>query len=207
MGGQGMGAMPGQPRGQANLTPPTEDEAKKAAEDYIASLKLDGLEVSQVLIINEHAYVVVKETASGNGAFGLVVDPVNKLAHPEPGPATLWNLKYGGVLMADMGGRFGGPGLKGPNAGPTATPAPDATPGPAATPANVSAEMPISQEQAIQAAQTFLDAVEPGAATTTEAFKFYGYYTVTFSKDGNVVGVLMVNGYNGQVLGHQRHKQ
>ncbi len=199
-GGSGMGNMPGQNRNQANVTPLTVDEAKKAAQDYIAALKLDGLELGEVLIFDTHAYVVVKETATGNGAFELVVDPVNKVAHPQPGPDTLWNLKYGGVLQSGRPGPFG-PGPKGPNAMPSATPDAAATAAPAATPADVSAEMPISQEAAIKAAQAWLDTTNIGATAATDALKFYGYYTVKFSKDGKLVGMLSVNGYNGQVLG------
>lgn len=212
-GGPGMGGMPGQNRNPANLTPLTVDEAKKAAQDYVTALKIDGLELGEVLIFDTHAYVVVKETATGNGAFELVVDPMNKLAHPEPGPDTLWNLKYGGVLQSGMQdmpggmGRFGpgpkGPGANDPDANATPNPTPDAaaTVAPAATPANVSADMPISQDAALKAAQTYLDTATPGATAATDTLKFYGYYTVKFSKDGKLAGMLSVNGYNGQVLG------
>ena len=61
--------------------------------------------------------------------------------------------------------------------------------------------MPLSQADAIKAAQTFLDANYAGATASTTALKFYGYYSIDFSKDGKVVGKLSVNGYNGQVAG------
>jgi hypothetical protein len=200
-----MGGMPGQDHNQANLTPLTVDEAKKAAQDYVTALKIDGLELGEVLIFDTHAYVVVKETATGNGAFELVVDPMHKIAHPEPGPDTFWNLKYGGVLQSGMHGMPGMMGHFGPGPNANATPDASATAAPAATPANVSAEMPISQEQALTAAQAYLDTAAPGATAATDALKFYGYYTVKFSKDGKLVGMLSVNGYNGQVLGRPWH--
>lgn len=210
---QGQGNMPGQRGGRmgpgmggpagnrVNLTPVTTDEAKKAAQDYITSLKIDGLEVGEVLIVNAHAYVVVKETATGNGAFELIVDPLNKQAYPLMGIAGAWNLKYGGVLQANGMLRRMGKGQQNPAV--TATPSAAATAVPAATPADVSADMPLSQADAIKAAQTYLDTAYPGATAATTALKFYGYYSIDFSKDGKVIGKLSVNGYNGQVVGHE----
>lgn len=201
--GFGGGVGPGG-NGQANVTPPTEDEAKKAAEDYIASLKLEGLEVAQVLISDRAAYVAVKESATGNGAFELIVDPINKTAHPAMGPASEWNLKYGGVLHENMPQR----GPKGQGVQATPTPNPDATAAPAATPADVSADMPLSEADALKAAQTFLDehAKAEGATLGTTALKFYGYYSIDILKDSAVIGKLSVNGYNGLVAGHVLHK-
>jgi hypothetical protein len=199
-GGPGMRGMPGgQNRNQANLIPLTVDEATQAAQNYITSLNIDGLEVGEVLILENRAYVAVKETATGLGAFELMVNPVKKEAHPKPGVETLWNLKYGGLLEPGLYGRFG-QGPTGPNL--AATPDPNATPAPVATPANVSAEMPLSAEQAIEAAQKYLDINYPGATAGSAALQFYGYYSIDFSKDGNVVGKLHINGYNGQVAGH-----
>lgn len=190
MDGMGPGDM-GPNGNQANLTPVTSEEATKAAQDYIASLKIAGLEVGEVLLVSPHAYVTVKETATGNGAFELMVDPRNKQAHPAMGPATMWNLKYGGVLQTSMVGRKGQQNL-------TVT----ATPAPVATPADVSADMPLSAADAIKAAQTFLDTNYAGATAASTALKFYGYYSIDFSKDGKVVGRLSVNGFNGQVAGN-----
>ncbi|MGC1379136.1 MAG: hypothetical protein WA821_23100 [Anaerolineales bacterium] len=202
-GGPGMRGMPGN-RNQANATPLTTDEAKQAAQAYIKTLNLDGLQVGTVLIFDNGAYVAVTETATGNGAFELRVDPFNKTAYPEMGPNSMWNLKYGGVIQAGaMNGRGYGRGMmrggrNNPNAAPTATPG--ATAAPAVTPANVSADMPIAQDQAIKDAQAFLDKADPGATASTTAVKFYGYYTLAFSKDGKVAGIISVNGYNGQVF-------
>ena len=197
--GQGRGGGPDSMfGGETNLTPVTADEAKKAAQDYITSLKIDGLEVGEVLTLDTYAYVAVKETGTGSGAFELMVDARDKAAHPIMGPASAWNLKYGGVLQASMmGGHMGRGGPQGQNNTGAAT----ATLAPGATPANVSADMPLSQADAIKAAQTFLDTNYAGATASTTALKFYGYYSIDFSKDGKVVGKLSVNGFNGQVAG------
>ncbi len=195
-----FGMMPGNDRGQASLTPVTIDEAKTAAQTYLTALKIDGLEIGDVTLIGESAYVVVKETAGGNGAFELVVDPRSKTAHPAGGASMMWNLKYGGVLHAGMMLDRHGPNHA------NATPVPAATSAaPAATPADVSADMPVSAEQAVTAAQAFLDKAVPGATAAATPLKFYGYYSLGFSKDGKLAGMLSINGFNGEVLPNMPH--
>jgi len=73
------------------------------------------------------------------------------------------------------------------------------------TPADVSAEMPVSAQQALDNAQKYLDAYQPGTETAEDADPFYGYYTIDTLRDGKVVGMLSVNGYNGQVFLHTWH--
>jgi hypothetical protein len=194
---------------QQTLTPVTADEAKSAAQAYLTQLNVSGLEVGDVTIVNDSAYVVVKETAGGNGAFDLIVDPRSKTARPDAGAGLMWNLKYGGVLQSSPTAFRRGPMMGGANnsnsASVTATPAatstaPTATPAAAATPANVSADMTLNPAQAVTAAQSFLDKNFAGTTASTTAVKFYGYYSVTYSKDGQVAGILIVNGFNGQVM-------
>jgi hypothetical protein len=74
-----------------------------------------------------------------------------------------------------------------------------------ATPADVSAEMTVSAPQALEAAQKFLDAYQPGLTVAEEAEPFYGYYTIDTLKDGKVTGMLSVNGFTGQVFPHTWH--
>ncbi len=74
-----------------------------------------------------------------------------------------------------------------------------------AIPSNVSADMPVTTDQAIKNAQAYLDQYQLGTVAATDPVKFYGYYTLDFSKDGKVVGMLSVNGYNGQVFLHTWH--
>jgi len=174
-----------------NATPLSVDQAKAAAEKYLENLKNSDLKIAEVMVFNNNAYVVVKETSTGNGAFELLVDPASKNAYPEFGPNMMWNLKYSGLNHSQMmGGRNGMMG------GWSST---------NATPANVSADMPVSQDQAIKAAQAFLDQNISGATAAADPIKFYGYYTLDFEKDGKVVGMLSVNGYSGQVFLHTWH--
>ncbi len=196
-GGYGMG--PGMMRGYgwnngnaANVKALTVDQAKQAAEKTLLSLNLTGLEIGEVMIFDNNAYVMVEETSTGIGAFELLVDPVSQVAYPEFGPNMMWNLKYGGMMHT-------GKGIMGTGAGLGIWNTQNATP------ADVSADMPVTQEQAIKDAQAFLDKNVAGAAAATDPVKFYGYYTLDFTKDGKVAGMLSVNGYNGQVFLHTWH--
>ena len=138
------------------------------------------------MIFSNNAYVVVKESSTGMGAFELLVDPISKVAYPEYGPNMMWNQKYGGLSHAGMMGGYGG------NWSNTVS-------------SNVSSDMPVTADQAIKNAQAYLDQYQPGTVAATDPVKFYGYYTLDFSKDGKVVGMLSVNGYSGQVFLHTWH--
>jgi hypothetical protein len=64
--------------------------------------------------------------------------------------------------------------------------------------------MPVSPEQATQVAEDYLNRVSPGTETE-EPDQFYGYYTLHTVQDGEVTGMLSVNGYTGQVWYHSWH--
>ena len=68
-----------------------------------------------------------------------------------------------------------------------------------------SADMPISADQALEYAQRYLDANAPGIEVADEADGFYGYYTIHVLRDGQIYGMLSVNGYSGQVWYHNWH--
>lgn len=66
-------------------------------------------------------------------------------------------------------------------------------------------KMPVSSDEAVGAAQRFLDQYQPGTQADEHADPFYGYYTIHILKDGDVVGMLSVNGYTSQVFLHTWH--
>ena len=66
-------------------------------------------------------------------------------------------------------------------------------------------EMPISLDEAVGIAQAYLDQAMPGAVADPEVAAFYGYYTVYVLKDGQITGMLSVNGFTGQVWPHSWH--
>jgi hypothetical protein len=183
-----------------NLTPLTVDQAKASAEIYLANLNNSDLQIAEIMIFDNNAYVVVKDTGTGNGAFELLVDPTSQIAYPEHGPNMMWNLKYGALNHQTMVGNNNSmtSGMMGGNAsimsGWVNT-----------TPADVSGEMMVTSEQAIEYAQKYLDANISGATAATDPVRFYGYYTLDFEKDGKVAGMLSVNGYSGEVFLHTWH--
>jgi aromatic ring-cleaving dioxygenase len=63
----------------------------------------------------------------------------------------------------------------------------------------------LTMEQAAAAAQEALDTRIPGATVETDGIDFYGYYSFDYEVDGNVAGMLSVNGDSGQVLFHTWH--
>lgn len=65
-------------------------------------------------------------------------------------------------------------------------------------------KMPVSAEQAKDIAQRFLNVNLP-SVTVGEADTFYGYYTLHTLKDGQIEGMLSVNGYTEAVWYHTWH--
>ena len=206
--GNGPGMMGGYgtwPGTTANVTPLTVEQATQAAEKYLAGLNNADLKIAEVMIFDNNAYVRVVEQSTGIGAFELLVDPLTQIAYPEYGPNMMWNLKYGGLnhrgmmvarFPATMMGGYGG-----------MTPRMGVMGGYAwnATPADVSAQMPVTEKQALETAQKYLDTYLPGTTTAEDADPFYGYYTIDTLRDGKIVGMLSVNGYNSQVFLHTWH--
>jgi len=88
----------------------------------------------------------------------------------------MWNTKYG-----HMGGRGGGWG--------------SLQTGPAS----------VTPEKAVEIAQEWLDQYLPDTSAAQDADAFYGYYTIHVFKDGQVYGMLSVNGYTGEVWFHTWH--
>jgi hypothetical protein len=209
MGGRGgygmMGAYGGNNAASTNSSPLTVQQAQTAAEKYLANLNNADLKVSEVMIFNNNAYVAVKETSTGIGAFELLVDPTSQVAYPEFGPNMMWNVKYSGLnhqyMMGGRGGMMGGTGgMMGGTGGMMGGWASQNT-----VPANVSADMTVTKDQAIKNAQAYLDANIAGATAANDPIQFYGYYTLDFEKDGKVAGMLSINGYSGQVFLHTWH--
>lgn len=193
MGGNGGNMMNGY--NNANLTPLTVDQAKAAAEKYLSNLKSPDLQIAEVMIFDNNAYVVVKEISTGNGAFELLVDSASQIAYPEHGPNMMWNLKYGGLNHENMMGN--GEMMGGNNGMMNGW---DST-----IPLDVTADLTVTPEQAIEYAQKYLDANNSGATAATDPIRFYGYYALDFEKDGKIIGMLSVNGYSGQIFLHTWH--
>jgi hypothetical protein len=193
--GMGSGMMVGNGYNLANNTPLTFDEAKSSAESYLAKMNNSDLKISEIMIFDNNAYIVVTEASTGLGAFELLVDPTSRIAYPEHGPNIMWNLKYGSLNHQNMMGGQGGmmSSMMGGNGWSDTLPT------------EISPNMTVTSEKAIQYAQAYLDANQVGTTAATDPVQFYGYYTLDFERDGKVVGMLSVNGSSGQVFLHTWH--
>ncbi len=200
-GGRGYGMMQGYGYNNAAATLLTVDQAKAAAQKYLSALNNADLAIAEVMIFSNNAYVAVKEKSTGTGAFELLVDPVTQVAYPEHGPNMMWNTKYGALNHQNMMNGFGRGMMRGYGYGGMM----GNWNGQATVPGNASGSMTVTAEQAVQDAQKYLDANIAGTVAANDPMQFYGYYTLDYSKDGKVVGMLSVNGYTGQVFPHTWH--
>ena len=165
------------------------EESKTAIEEYLAQLGNDDLVLKEVMVFDQNAYAVIQEQSTGFSAMELLVDHASGDVFPEYGPNMMWNLKYG--MMGGRRGEFGS----------------------GACCSDVySADddfefeaMPVTLEEARAAAQEYLDQEVPGAAITEEGFTFYGYYTFDFEENGEMAGMLSVNGFSADVWPHTWH--
>ncbi len=180
--GPGIGSCPGMGGWGAPNTgdPITMDQAIESAERYVAAYNNPDLTLAEIMEFSNNFYVEVEEESTGIHAFELLVDRYTGAVYPEPGPNMMWNTKYGhmGGWSGMMGGWWRG---------------------------TTDGEMPVTPEQALEYAQEYLDRYIPGTTVADEADPFYGYYTIHVLEGEEVVGMLSVNGYTGQVWYHTWH--
>lgn len=191
MGGYGQFGM-GMMGGWGAWTPPADlapagdrltlEEAVAVAQAYVTAWDDPNLVLGEVMQFDNHFYADVMEADSGRGAFEFLIAPADGAVVPEPGPNMMWNLRYGmhagwGQPATRWTRPAGGDGIS----------------------------MAVSAEDARAAAQAYLDATYPGLTADEEAEAFYGYYTLHILEDGQVVGMLSVNGTSGAVWLHYWH--
>lgn len=193
MGGQGMMGNYFFNTG-VDIQPLTIDEVDHAIHEYLEDYPDDDLFLGEIMIFDNHAYAQIIEKSTGIGAMEVLVDPQTRSVYPEQGPNMIWNLKYspmGSSSLFQGRGMMSGYSMNGFDG------------------QNITVEdiekMPLSSDEAVGAAQRFLDQYHPGNQADEHADPFYGYYTIHILKDGDVVGMLSVNGYTSQVFLHTWH--
>ncbi len=196
--GDMMGMMTGF-SGLSDVQPLTIEEAETAVTDYLVTLNQDNLYLGEIMIFSNHAYAQVLDSETGQGAFEVLVDPSTGNVFPEPGPNMMWNTEYGmmagaGMMNMMMGGT--GNGMMGGQYSRGMM-------GNSNTSAN--AEISVTAEDALALAQAYLDSSLPDTTADEHADTFPGYYTLHVERDGNVVGMLSVNAYTGDVFLHHWH--
>jgi hypothetical protein len=152
------------------------DRAVNIAQGVAASYPSGGLAADEVIGFSRNYYASIREKATRIGAFEILIDRATGNVIREPGPDMMWNAKYSTM----GGGMMGGFGVSG------------------------SRPMTVSTQQAQDVAQRWLDANQTGTTAKTPD-SFYGFYTVDFQRAGQLVGMLSVNGYSGQVWFHSWH--
>jgi hypothetical protein len=176
MGMPGMTAMMGGPVAP-NVSPIGIELASAAAQRSIAPLGLPNLALGEVMEFLANYYVQVVERDTGVYAFELLVDKYTGVVVPEMGPNMVWNTRYG-MTGGMMGWRALGPGAL--------------------------ADMPIGPERAQELARQYVQ-VQGLPLDVAEPARFYGYYTLHTLRDGEIEGMLSVNGYTGEVWYHAWH--
>ena len=192
-----MGQLTQQQTYVAASSPITLDQAKTIAEQYLASLKNPNLGIKEIMEFQYNFYIMYYEKDTGIGAFEMLIWKQNPpsgmmgggmgmgggmaigVIMPEPGPNMMWNTKY-----SSMGSGMMGQGMMG-NRNPATT-------------------MTVTRDKALQIGQAYLDQNLSGA-NVEDAMQFYGYYTIDFTVNGKIAGMLSVNGQTGQVWYHSWH--
>jgi hypothetical protein len=186
-----MGQWYQQPQTQST-TPVTMDQAKAIAQQYLTSLGNSNLAIKEIMEFQNNFYIIYYEKNTGIGAFEMLIwkqTPSSGMMGggmmggratagvimPEPGPNMMWNAKYGMMGQGMMGTQY-----------------------------QASSPMTVTKDQALQYGQAYLDANLKGAKVE-DATQFYGYYTIDFTVNGKIAGMLSVNGYTGQVWYHSWH--
>ena len=168
-----------------NTTPLSIEKTNDLLEDYIAINHFENLEIGEIMIFSNHAYAQLIESDTGIGAMEVLIDPESGNVYPEYGPNMMWNLKNG----SQHGGMYR-TGMMGSNFYFDGEP---------------DRPMTVSEEEAVELAQDYLDSGNSGLVADEHADSFYGYYTIHTLKDGQVVGMLSVNGFSGDVFIHTWH--
>lgn len=176
-----------------STVPITLEQAKTIAQQYLASTQNSNLAIKEIMEFQYNFYIVYYEKDTGLSAFEMLIwkqlpsigmmrggmgmgsQMMIGVIMPEPGPNMVWNTKYSNMGQGMMGYRN-----------------------------QATTTMSITKDKALQIAQAYLDTNLNGAKVE-DAMQFYGYYTIDYTVNGTIAGMLSVNGQTGQVWYHSWH--
>ncbi len=178
---------------QTTTTELTPNDAATIAQNYLNQIGNPNLAVKTVQEYTNTYNVQIIEKDTGIGAFELSVNKYTGAVVPMQGPTMMWDTKYGvtatngmmGYLATGYSGNgrmMGGGGMMNWLRGTPTT------------------AMPVTLSQAQTNAQQYLDTNYPGT-TVGAPTTYYGYYTMqVMGSNGNIVGMVGINGATGQVM-------
>ena len=176
-----------------DVEPLTIESTTEAVQTFLVELGKDNLALGEIMIFDNHAYAVIEDTETGQGAFEVLIDPVRQVVHLEFGPSMMWNTTYGMhgtdpiARIGRMGGRMaGGFGEYGPATTTTGAAA-------------------LTETEAREKALAYLEQAYPDQTLSATAEAFPGYFTFDVESDGTPVSMLSVNTATGQVWYHTWH--
>ncbi len=201
-------------------------QAETIVRQALARSGYQGLAPGHIMEFSNNFYVAVTYKVGGQGALELLVDRYTGVVHPEP-QSMMWNTQFGHMRGGGgpgdglMGGAMtpgGAGGMMGPggHGGGSACPGGPSMMGGGMGPGGmgpgmmgptpVTAGSPsVTTARARRLAQQFLDARLPGARLEEDTMTFPGYYTLDFTRNGRIAGMVSVNAYTGQVWYHAWH--
>ncbi len=100
--GYPAGMMGGANQSSAQGKTLTLTQARQRVQSYLGQFGTTTLAVDEVMEFQKNFYAIVKDTATGHGAFEVLVNKVTGAVFPEYGPAMMWNTQYG-VMRGMMG--------------------------------------------------------------------------------------------------------
>ncbi|PKM87300.1 MAG: hypothetical protein CVU85_06180 [Firmicutes bacterium HGW-Firmicutes-10] len=150
------------------------DNVEELLDNYDEPLKISMIYVFE----SRDPYFLITEIDTGRGAMELRANTVTGQVYPDPSVARMWNVKY----MQRMGNRrIMGSGMMGGYI------------------RDYDWENELTHDEALEIAQNYVTLKTEGIVIDQNHHEFYGYYAYHLLKDSEIVGILRVNGFNGQV--------
>jgi len=160
----------------------TIEGAVELAEEYLETLGNKDLAIDEIMEFELNFYIVFYEKSTGIGAFEAILDKQWK--------GGMMSMMMYGYIRPEQGpnmmwnAKYGMHRAMHGNA--------------------ISSGAMITEVMAQAYGRAYLDNNLPGLMVE-DVHPFYGYYTIHVVEEGNVYGMLSVNGYNGQVWYHTWH--
>jgi hypothetical protein len=148
----------------------TIDQVEELVKDYLRDNS--NLRAEEIIEFANDFYVRFSEKDTGINAFVALVHPYNGRLYPGHHPDKYWNTEYRDEAVDVTSNRV--------------------------TSDMGSSPMTVTEEQAWNDAQRFIERHLPdGQAGAVE--RFYGYYIIPVLMLEDVIGLLSINGYTGEV--------